>query len=93
MDDQFCAAHEIEKFAGDFYKAGFVLQEFQTDAVYGLRAFVDVAFGIEVVVKMSIGQLAVIDFDAADFDDSVPQLVLKAGRFGIENDLSHDVFR
>ena len=89
VDDQLGAANEVDEFGGNVGKARLVLQEVEADSVHRQRALVDVAIGVEIAVKVPVGQPPVAHLDAADFDDAVPELVLKAGRFGIEEDLSH----
>ena len=42
-------------------------------------------------MKVVVCRTAVIDFNAADFDDAVAKLMFQAGGFRIENDLSHSV--
>ena len=38
---------------------------------------------------MPVGQSPVAHFDAADFDDAMPELVFEAGGFSVEEDLAH----
>ncbi len=54
-----------------------------------LRALVDVAVGIEIVVERAARMTTVHQLHAADLDDSVTQVWLEAGGFGVENDLAH----
>ena len=58
----------------------------------GLRTFIDFPLRVEVVMKVMVCQMAVVDFNAADFDDAVAKFMFQAGGFRIENDLSHSVF-
>ena len=55
----------------------------------GLCASVDVSVWVEVEMKMAVGEAAVNHLDAADFDDAMPELVLKARGFGIKKYLTH----
>ncbi len=73
---------------GDLGEARLAAQLLERDAVNFVRALVDVAIGIEVVMERAAGRPAVHHFDAADFDDPVTQLGLEAGGFGVEDDLA-----
>ena len=48
-----------------------------------------VAFGIEIELQRAAGGEMIHQLDTADFDDAVTVAGLKAGRFGVENDLTH----
>ena len=89
MNDQLGILDEVEKFGGNFGKKRLVLQEFQGDAVNFQCSGVDFAFGVQVAVEMPVGQATVAHFDAADFDDAMPELVFEAGGFSVEEDLAH----
>ena len=70
-------------------RAELALEVVAADAVYPLRPLVDVALGIEEPVVLAPGQAAVNEFDAADLDDAMSLRGGQAGRFGVEDDLSH----
>ena len=53
------------------------------------RIRMGIAFRIDVLVKMILGDVAGKHFHATDFNDPVAIIGVKAGRFGIEYDLSH----
>ena len=53
-------------------------------------ALVDVAAGVDVLVIVLPGKLAVHQFDATDLDDAVALGGLQAGGFGVQYDLSHN---
>ena len=57
--------------------------------MHRLRALVDIAIRIDVLVEMSVSQPPVDDFDARHFNDAVPLARVEAGGFGIEDDLTH----
>ncbi len=61
------------------------------DAVHRERPLVDIALGVQVVVKVSPGRAAAQQLHAPDLDDAVVLRGLKTGGFGIENDLAHPV--
>ena len=54
-----------------------------------LRALVDIALRIEVLVVGSPREPAIDEFNAADFNDPVLQFDFEPGGFRIENDLAH----
>ena len=58
-----------------------------SDRTFG--AFVDVTIRVQETVKLTPGQAAIHEFDATDFDDPVALRRGQAGRFRVEDDLSH----
>jgi hypothetical protein len=52
-------------------------------------AGIDLAIGIEILVKTVSGQPAVEHFHGADFDDAMALGRLQAGSFRIKHNLSH----
>ena len=50
---------------------------------------VDVAFWVQVLMKVPAGVAAIEQFDATDLDDAVSLSELESGGFGIQNDLPH----
>jgi hypothetical protein len=84
VDDDFGILHELAQFRGDFVELRLVAQEFGGQAVDRQRRLVRVALGIDIAVEVVAGQLAVEDFNAADFDDAVARAWIQAGGFGVE---------
>ena len=89
VDDEFGAAHVFDEFGGDFAELRLVAQELGGQPVHLQRAFLALAFRIDVAVEMVAGQPPVDEFDAGDFDDAVAERRVEAGGFSVENDLSH----
>lgn len=89
VNDQLGTADKVEKLGSDVGEVRLVLQKLATDAVHRLRTGINFTLGVEVAVKVVIGQAPVAHLDAGDFDDAVPEFVLKAGGFGVEKNLAH----
>ncbi len=66
-----------------------VLEELDRQAVNLEGLFRHVAFRIEVAVKRLAGRKPIDELDAADFDHAIALEGIKAGGFGIEDNLAH----
>ena len=89
VNHQLCAADVIEELLRDFTKLRLVREKFAGDAMNFQRAFFAVALRVDVAMKMFACRLPVDNFHAANFDDAIAQCGVKAGGFGVENDLAH----
>ena len=54
-----------------------------------LGAFINVAIGVHVMMKVAVRQATIDHFYARHFNDAVAETMVKAGGFGIKNNLSH----
>ncbi|CDH45148.1 hypothetical protein BN874_210028 [Candidatus Contendobacter odensis Run_B_J11] len=88
VDNQFGIADEVEELIRDVGKARLMGEKFAGNAVNPLRLFVNSAIRLQVDMEVLAGQPPVYQFDAADFDDPVPLGGIKAGGFGVEDDLA-----
>ena len=89
VNNQLGALNEVGKLLRDIAKAWLVLQKFWRDAMHLHRTGVNVAFGIEIAMKKITGQTPVDHFDRGDFDNAMALIWIKAGGFGVENNLTH----
>ena len=89
VDDDFRALYVVAQLLRDLGKTRLVAQELGRQAVHRQRALFRIAVRIEVAVKVVTGQHAVVQFDAADFDDAVARARVQAGGFSIEDNLTH----
>jgi hypothetical protein len=89
VDDELGTSHEVEKIRSDLAEPGLVTQELRSEPVYLQRRFVARALRIDVSVEMVAREPPVDEFDAGDFDDAMAGCRVKAGRFGIQDDLPH----
>src|SRR6218665_1044965 len=88
VDDQFGPLQVLQDVVDQFGKPGFVFQELIADAMDLQRIFVAVPARVEVQVQVVAGELAVEQFDAAEFDDAVATVGRQARGFGVQNDLT-----
>ncbi len=84
-------ANEFQEGVDDFGEQRLGGQELSRQAVHGKRFRRHVALGIDVAVIGLPGRHAVVDLDAADFDQPVAAQRIEACGFGIENDFAHEV--
>jgi hypothetical protein len=89
VDHKLGAVDEGQKLLGDLAEARLAGQLRKRDAVHGGRAGVDFPVGMDVVVQMAAGGTTIDHLHTADLDDAVAAVGLKAGGFGIQDDLSH----
>ena len=89
VDDQFGAAHKVEKLDRNVGEARFVDEKLAADPVHRQSTGVDIPFRVQVAVEMPVGQTPIEHLDTGDLDDAVSELVLQAGGFSIEKDLAH----
>jgi hypothetical protein len=71
VNDELCAAEELDQLGHDIAKARLVLQELGVDTVDQQSARVDFAFGVQVAMKVPTGQSPVDNFDPSNFDDAM----------------------
>jgi hypothetical protein len=69
--DQFTVANEIEQLIGNLGETRLACKVCATDAVHALGPFVDIALRVQQAVKLTAGQAAIHDLDAADLDDAM----------------------
>src|SRR5690348_17507884 len=86
VDHELCASDVVEEFRRDLAELGLVLEEFPGDAVHLQRPVFATALGVDVAVKVVLGDAAVEDFDAAELDHAVAKARIQAGGFGVEHD-------
>jgi hypothetical protein len=89
VDDEFRAVDEFQQRGRDLGEPRLVLQAIQRQAVHRCRAFVDLAFGIEVTVEGAFGDLAPVQLDGRDFDDAMPLPGIETRGFRVQYDLPH----
>ena len=89
MDDEFGVADEIQELGMNLRERRFLGELFARQPVHLQGALVDVAIRIQVAVKGTPGQAAIVELDAADLDDAMVLFDFEAGGLGVENDLSH----
>ena len=89
VDDDLGTADVGTQFIGDFDELRFVRQKFRGQAVHCQSALFRITLGIDVLVKIIAGQLAIDQFDATDLDDAVARARVQAGGFGVEKNLAH----
>ena len=89
VDHQLGTAHELDPFGGDVREAWLSPEELGREPVHLQRAGIDVAIGAQVTMEHPSRPPAPHHFDAADFDDAMPEFGLEAGGLGIEDDLAH----
>ena len=89
--DQRRLPDEGDQLIGDLGKSRLVLQEGGRKAMDRKGFGRHVALGIDVAVKTTSGRDVVDEFDARDFDDTMPLVRIEACRFGIEDDLAHQL--
>ena len=87
------ARHEGQQLLGHCREERLVGQEVVGDAVHAHRVRVAGALRVDVVVQAAAGVAPVDHLDAADLDDAVALGGVQAGRFGVQEDLSHGVYR
>ena len=80
---------EFEQIVGNGFEQRFVAEKFGGQAMHRERTFVRIALRIEVMMKVSAGELAIDHFNRADFHQFVSQFRLKTGGFRIEYDVTH----
>ncbi len=91
VDHQRRVTQKGQQIVGDFMEARLVPQHLQRDAMHPESLFRNVALGVDVMMEDLASGDAVEQLDAADLDQPVPLIRVKAGRFGIEHDLAHTV--
>lgn len=90
MDDQFgIVADEAGKFGRHIREKRFVAQELVGQAVDGDGFGGDLTLRVQVFVEGPAGGQVVHQLDRADFDDAAASGRVKAGGFGVEDDLTH----
>ena len=89
VDDQRSAFDEGQKLVGDFRKARLGAQELGADAVDLIGLCRHVPIGIEIPAPGEACRQVVVQLDAGDLHDAVPELGLEARRLGVEHDLPH----
>src|SRR3546814_20345100 len=89
VDHKFRAIDEGEELVGDRGELRLVGEELQGQAGDFLRAGLELALGMDVLVVRAAGGPALDQLHAADLDDAVALLPFKAGGFGVEDDLAH----
>ena len=90
VDDDLGAGHIIDEFRGDVLECGLVGQELTRQAVHFEGRLVAVAAGVDVAVKIVAAQASIDEFNTADLDYPMSPGRIKAGRFGVEDYLSHE---
>ena len=70
-------------------EARLVLEHLAGNAVHLLGRAVDFALRVHVAVKGAVGPPTIHQLHASDLDDAMALLDFEAGRFGVEDDLSH----
>jgi hypothetical protein len=89
VDHEFCVPYKLQEIIDDGSEQRFVAQEFVADSGNDARALVDRALRIQISMERASGSPAFGQLDAANLDDPVALADLQAGRFGVEDDLSH----
>ena len=91
MDHQFGVADKVQKCLTDGRELGFVAQEIVTQPVH-LKCLVrHPAFGVDVLVIGFSRRHMPHQLDRANLDDTIAAERVKAGGFGVQNDLTHGV--
>src|SRR5690606_22266619 len=83
------AVDVLEELVDDLLEGRLVGQELEGQAGDFLRAGFEVAVRLQVAVEVASAGAALQQLHAADLDHAVALLPLKAGGFGIEDDLAH----
>src|SRR5450830_736788 len=91
VDDDFGALDVLAQLLDNLTKLRLIAQEFAGQAVDVQRALFRLTFRIDVEVEIIPRQHAVVQLNAADFQDAVAQLGIDTGSFSIEDDLAHSV--
>ncbi len=89
MNNEFGTADEFEKIIDDISEYRLVREKRIGNAVNFDGAFIDFAFGIDILVITVIGEVAVDQLHTADFDNAMTLSRFEAGGFCIKNDLAH----
>src|SRR3569623_3138641 len=89
MDDEFGAANEGEEFVDDVGEARLIGELVVGYAVHFHRTGVDLAVGLQVLMKAVVGEAAVDELHAAVLDNALALRWLEAGRLRIQHHLSH----
>src|SRR5580704_3821601 len=91
VGDKLGVTDKSDELIGLLRKQRLVLEEIDRQPMNPESAFRHVAFRIEVKMERLSGRKPVDHFDAADLDQPIALQRVKAGGFGIENDLAHQV--
>ena len=92
VDHQRGIADEFHEPLEDLGEARLVRQEGAGQPVHRLRVGRHVAFRVEIGLELPSGGQVVDQLETGDLDDPVTGQRIKAGRFGIEDDLAHSIF-
>ncbi len=88
VDHQLGAIDELEQVVRNLGEARLVGEELVGDAVHFQRTGIDVAVGADVMVQPAAGAAPVLQLDAADLDDAMPEFRFEAGGLGVQDDLA-----
>ena len=89
MNDQRVRPDECEKFIQNGGKQRLPSEKLSGQAMNGESIHRHVALGIDVAVKPASGRDMVNEFDACDLDNAMAFAWIQAGRFGVQNDFTH----
>src|ERR1700678_1496492 len=89
VDDEFRVADELDELRMYLRECRLFCQSRAREAVDLLRALIDVALRIQVLVIRSAGKAAIQDLHGADFDPAVLMFDFQSRGFRLEYDLAH----
>src|SRR5690606_21242539 len=89
VDHQLGAVDELEEFIGDGRELRLVGEEVQGQPGDLLRALLELALRVDVLVVRAPGGPALHQLHAADLDHAVALAPVQAGGFSVEDDLAH----
>jgi hypothetical protein len=89
VNDEFSVFDEFQELAVDLQKRRLLRQAFSRQPVHLLSALIDVALGIQVLMKFSPRQAAVDQLDAADLDDAMVLFDFETRGLCVQHDLTH----
>jgi hypothetical protein len=89
VNDELRAVDEGQQLPGNVGELRRLQQARELDAVHGECARLDLAFGIQVAMKLLAGGPAIEQLHAADLDDAMTRRGLEAGGFDVQYNLAH----
>src|SRR5687768_13006591 len=93
VHNQLGTLNEFKQFMHHLCEFPLVLEKFGGYSMYLQSSILDLALRIEIIVKAAACQSPAHHFHCSDFDNSMAELRLEPGRFGIYKNLTHCLSR